>query len=85
VTEKENGGSAFPIPVAIGPTDDLYDGQGGMSLRDWFAGQALSGIFANPDISASAARLSVTTESFREDCARAAYASADAMLAERQK
>ncbi len=39
-----NGGAAFPLPVAVGPSGDLYDASEadpGMSLRDWFAGQAL--------------------------------------------
>ena len=37
--EQRDGGPAFPR----GPTD-MSDGQSGMSLRDWFAGQALLGI-----------------------------------------
>jgi hypothetical protein len=56
-----------------------------MSLRDWFAGQAIAGILANPDIAASAARLKVSTEDFRVDTARSAFEVADAMLAERSK
>jgi hypothetical protein len=42
--EKDNGGPAFPQPQTVTdgqishPCD--YD-RGGMSLRDWFAGQAL--------------------------------------------
>lgn len=40
---------AFPQPVAtVGDEyhagDELVEGAGGMSLRDWFAGQALAGI-----------------------------------------
>ena len=45
----------------------------GMSLRDWFAGQAL----ANPKICGDGSAWEVD--------ARAAYAAADAMLAERDK
>ena len=63
-----DGGTAFP-------TD--YDRRGGgMSLRDWFAGQALVGLLAQE------------TEEWGNESevnARIAYRSADAMLAERQK
>ena len=33
-----DGGPAFPVPT------DVYHTNLGMSLRDWFAGQALNGI-----------------------------------------
>ncbi len=39
----DDGGAAFPI-VAYGVPKD------GMTLRDWFAGQALAGILANRDL-----------------------------------
>ena len=45
---------------------------GGISLRDWFAGQALSGML-------------VPNKFMPADAAEAAYAYADAMLAERVK
>ena len=50
--------------------------QSGMSLRDWFAGQALAGI-------ADTAKLKMSDD--YSACARFAYAFADAMLAEREK
>lgn len=56
-----------------------------MSLRDWFAGQALAGILANGDISASAARLKVGTSDFRTDVVRTAFEIADAMITKRAK
>jgi hypothetical protein len=41
MTTIDDGGPAFPRPmVAAAP---------GMTLRDWFAGQALAGMLANPD------------------------------------
>lgn len=39
---KPNGGPAFPPSWRSAPKDGL----GGMSLRDYFAGQALTGILA---------------------------------------
>jgi hypothetical protein len=47
----------------------------GMTLRDYFAGQALVGIFANPNGTAGSWQVA----------AKHAYLSADAMLAERTK
>jgi hypothetical protein len=60
-------GPAFPI-VARNEVYDL-----GMSLRDWFAGQAMAAILKDYGVD-------------RHDlCAEAAYDMADAMLAERSK
>ena len=41
MSEKDNGGAAFPIAGLHGMPF------GGMSLRDWYAGMALLGILAN--------------------------------------
>lgn len=65
---RDDGGPAF----AHG--DHTNGGHPGMSLRDWFAGQALAGILANPAVSASAA----------VHIPAAAYAMADDMLAARK-
>ena len=44
---KNDGGPAFPIRCSGGiGTDETYHYAGGMSLRDWFAGQALKGLMA---------------------------------------
>lgn len=55
-------------------------GTSGMSLRDWFAGQALAGISAHPT-----GPHKMMGEGARQAHARWAYAAADAMLAERAK
>ena len=55
--------------------------QEGMTLRDWFAGQALVGIL-------TAWKMTGTCENYVGSCqqvAALAYANADAMLAEREK
>lgn len=59
-----DGGPAFPMAAVIG-TDD-------MSLRDWFAGQALTGLMMSQWGKASYGEL-----------AKKSYAAADAMLSER--
>jgi hypothetical protein len=55
-TPIDDGGSAFPQPLAFDPangnpvTADMYFAKvSGMTLRDWFAGQALAGTCANPE------------------------------------
>jgi len=71
VSEINDGGPAFPLQVIASPNSEI---QHGMSLRDWFAGQVLSGIMANTDWS----------ENCHESIASAAYDNADAMLAARE-
>ncbi len=66
MTIKDNGGPAFPI------TDFGVNTKVGMSLRDWFAGQALSAFAIQAPTGAQSA-------------AACAYAFADAMIAERAK
>lgn len=39
---KNDGGPAFPEAIAVSPAGNVYPGMSGMSLRDWFAGQALA-------------------------------------------
>ena len=70
---SEQGGTAFPVV--------FKDGHWlGMSLRDWFAGQALQGILsANPVLT------SLTEENVDRVVARECYRAADAMLKEMNK
>ena len=60
----KDGGQAFPWGGGI---------RGGMALRDWFAGQALTGRLATPPVEDE------TPTTCAEDC----YEVADAMLATR--
>lgn len=63
---QDSGGPAFPLP-------DRYN-NAGMTLRDYFAAQALNGMLA------ARAAEGFTIEAFARD----AYATADAMLAARE-
>lgn len=72
---NNDGGPAFPIPGAVSHFDDatITDSHhSGMSLRDWFAGQALIAIAADHG---------KTPEQRAEE----AYQYSDAMLKEREK
>jgi hypothetical protein len=66
---EKDGGPAWPTFVAISPSGDAYPGFPGMSLRDYFAGQALAGLCANTNYDWS-----------WEESARQSYRAADAML-----
>ena len=47
-TPPPDGGPAFPVPNDVREIDDGTGTiQAGMTLRDWFAGQALVGILSN--------------------------------------
>lgn len=70
--KPNDGGPAFP---ALYPIED-ETGRLGMSLRDWFAGQALAGILANTAL--------VDTKAAKW-VAQYAYEIADALLIERDK
>jgi len=82
VSAINDGGPAFPIPIAGCNDGGVYNvleqsggKYGGMTLRDWFAGQALAGIIANEGMFDHAIMLLN---------AEACYNQADAMLAARK-
>lgn len=68
MSEIDDGGTAFPVQC-----DEQLFPSYGMSLRDYFAGQALVGFSANPQ----------WLETSHSTTAESAYAAADAMLAAR--
>ena len=71
----EQGGAAFPIPHSN--EAGAPGSEHGMSLRDWFAGQAMIGML-HPGWEANAVNQPHLM-------AKHAYLAADAMLAERAK
>jgi len=97
--EKNDGGPAFPItggtitvhdPDRVGVLDMVtIDPHPGMTLRDWFAGMAMSAMISKqPSLSGGVADLEA--RSFRDAphypvVALACYRYADAMLKEREK
>ena len=88
MSKQQDGGPAFPVSyesikeAIVGSGGELQFGQGGgllgMTLRDWFAGQALSLFYwARPEPK--------TGESGQDAIARMAYSVADAMLKAREE
>lgn len=77
--ERNNGGPAFPTE----PRGPIYGGKhDGMTLRDWFAGQALAGLVTMKVLHEIARKSGVGSETVT---AQAAYEYADAMIKERTK
>lgn len=69
MTTEPTGGPAFPTSdVGWGPTK-------GMTLRDYFVGQALAGMIQNP----------IAADAGKDLVAEQAYLYADVMLEERDK
>lgn len=93
-----NGGPAFPQQSVKWTDENGMDmvelGSGGMSLRDWFAGQALIGLLAESSaiskgcaqaVAEILARGENTPPTHGQITTKAAYFYADAMLAARKE
>jgi hypothetical protein len=92
-TKFNDGGPAFPQPLTFSPegtaniASEYFNEVSGMSIRDWFAGQALAGLCANPGGPFQANGMSgwAITNCTVGDIANLAVEIADAMIAARQK
>lgn len=77
MSDKNDGGPAFPLQAMSAPGSEIT---WGMSIRDWFAGQALAGMlagFSKGERDGGPAR-------FHESNCDTAYQIADAMLRARE-
>ena len=72
---NDNGGPAFPRPMVTSGHDELTQDKGntGMSLRDYYAGQALAGVDMNG------------IHGTIQELAESMYQIADAMVAEKRR
>jgi hypothetical protein len=68
-----DGGPAFPVADTVHSTGHVQYGVNGMTLRDYFAGQALMGILAAANFGST-----------KDWIGQKAYEAADAMLAVRE-
>ena len=82
MNEQKDGGPAFPQITELG---DIATTSGGMSLRDWFAGQALAALLSSPASLASISQIARENNSRAiKVLAEASYEYSDAMLAARE-
>jgi hypothetical protein len=90
----EDGGPVFPAEIHGSTHEGEYTGKrdvylnlsGGMSLRDWFAGQALIALMSNKAwVTGLDAHCERFCLEFRPELARSAYETADAMLKARAR
>lgn len=74
---KDAGGPAFPGEVYSGTANGVkqFEPHSGMTLLDWFAGQALLGLLSNPR----------TKHVIADEVSKNCYGMAKAMLAEKRK
>ena len=77
MSNTNTGGPAFPFPAYTYPNGEINHGEGGASLRDYFAAKAMQGILAG--------NFPVTkTINADQLVAKSAYIMADAMLKARE-
>ena len=83
MSDIKDGGPAFPVPEGedkYGDVQRMEPGHRGMSLRDWFAGQAVMGICVD-----ARQDQSPLTKKAIPAISEMAYLIADAMIAQREK
>jgi hypothetical protein len=81
-----DGGPAFPVPNYVNVDGDTFESEpSGMSLRDWFAGQALAGMLAGPDMKNNLLLGNPDGRELEAWMAEQSYEYADAMLKAREK
>lgn len=87
MSEKNTGGQAFPLPCSASPMGGVHWGEEGMTLRDYYAGEALVGIISEvvaegeyPTSRVVIARWKKEDELPEEYIATAAFKIADAMI-----
>ena len=89
-TPRDDGGPAFPLHAVLdNDTGEVaIDPQRGMSLRDYFAIGALTGLLAGvespPCRAKDEAGIEAERQNYAKDLAAGAYMYADAMLAARR-
>ena len=71
---NRNNIAAFPRPASINDQNRITVEQEGMTLRDWFAGQAITNIDLDRHVALNGVNINAN------DVARMAYQVADAML-----
>ncbi len=84
MSEDKTGGPAFPQTKIVASGEGFYEGpiNYGMTLLDWFAGQAIDKVVYRWKDSETT---SAEERPFPKDLAKACYDYAEAMIAERKR
>jgi hypothetical protein len=72
MNNTNTGGPAFPFPAYTYPNGEINHGEGGMTLRDYFAAKAMQGLLYD------------SCSLGKDNLARFAYQCADEMLKARE-
>ena len=87
----DTGGPAFPQPTIVGINGEVHDFGSpslGMTLLDWFAGQAMQGLIASgcivPCRSTTPEGIEAERKAYAKEVATSSYRYADAMIAARK-
>lgn len=86
--DKPHNPYAFPLPMTVGPSGDLYDAtqtDPGMGLRDYFAASSPIAMADAEKSLASEGHNTVSHAQIYKRLAQMRYAYADAMLTERAR
>lgn len=78
---KDNSGQAFPR-AGFGGESGFGKPELGMTLRDYFAAQALAGLLADPNVQATTAK---QVQEWVDAVANLSYVLAESMLKAREK
>jgi hypothetical protein len=79
--KNNTGGPAFPFPAYTYPNGEINHGEGGMTLRDYFAAKAMQGLMGRSWANTATGKF---PENLHDIWATAAYQMADAMLKARE-
>ncbi len=84
MSRPNDGGSAFPTGISTPRDEEFQFASTGLSVRDWFAGQALVVVAQFGAVRKYADRMDESPEGLAGNVARWAYEIADAMLVARK-
>lgn len=79
MSNTNTGGPAFPFPAYTYPNGEINSGEGGMTLRDYFAAKAMHSMLSDDAYSDR----TETAAEWLEIVAKSSYEMADAMLSAR--
>jgi hypothetical protein len=71
MNNTNTGGPAFPFPAYTYPNGEINHGEGGMTLRDYFAAKALQGLLSDSYDFSDRNRIAVKAYDFADSMLKA--------------